>query len=123
MGLCICFDFRSQEIAKTMGDRGAKVLFVPAAFNMTTGPAHWEILFRSRAIDNQLFTLATAPARDENGEYVSYANSIAVDPWGTVLTRLGTEEEIGFVEFDLSRIDAIRTQLPIIKSRNSKLYV
>ncbi|MBQ5797003.1 MAG: carbon-nitrogen hydrolase family protein, partial [Firmicutes bacterium] len=71
MGLCICFDFRSQEIAKTMGDRGAKVLFVPAAFNMTTGPAHWEILFRSRAIDNQLFTLATAPARDENGEYVS----------------------------------------------------
>lgn len=123
MGLCICFDFRSQEIAKTMGDRGAKVLFVPAAFNMTTGPAHWEILFRSRAIDNQLFTLATAPARDENGEYVSYANSIAVDPWGTVLERLGTGEEIGFVEFDLSRIDAIRTQLPIIKSRNPKLYV
>ena len=122
MGLCICFDFRSQELARTMGNRGAKIIFVPGAFNMTTGPAHWEVLFRSRAIDNQLFTIGVAPARDENSEYVSYANSIAVDPWGTVIKRLGTGEEIGIVEPDLSRIDSIRRQLPIIASRKPALY-
>ena len=122
MGLCICFDFRSQELARTMGNRGAKIIFVPGAFNMTTGPAHWEVLFRSRAIDNQLFTIGVAPARDENSEYVSYANSIAVDPWGAVIKRLGTGEEIGIVEPDLSRIDSIRRQLPIIASRKPALY-
>jgi predicted amidohydrolase len=55
MGLCICFDLRFEELARCMALRGAKVLFVPAAFNMTTGPAHWELLFRQRAVDNQCF--------------------------------------------------------------------
>ncbi len=72
--------------------RGAKVLFVPAAFNMTTGPAHWELLFRQRAVDNQCFTVGVSPARDERASYVAYGNSMAVDPWGTVLCRAGAEE-------------------------------
>ncbi len=122
MGLCICFDFRFQELAKVMGDRGAQVIFVPGAFNMTTGPAHWELLFRQRAVDNQLFTVGVSPARNEQDVYVSYANSIAVDPWGTVIARLGREEEIGFVEIDLERIASIRRQLPIINSRRTDLY-
>lgn len=71
---------------------GAKVIFVPAAFNMTTGPAHWELLFRQRAVDNQCFTVGVSPARDEQGSYVAYGNSIAVDPWGAVLCRAGAEE-------------------------------
>lgn len=65
-----------------MADRGAQLIVVPAAFNMTTGPAHWELLFRMRAVDNQIFTLGTAPARNEAEKYVSYANSILADPWG-----------------------------------------
>ena len=64
MGLCICFDLRFEELARCMCLRGAKVLFVPAAFNMTTGPAHWELLFRQRAVDNQCFTVGVSPARD-----------------------------------------------------------
>ena len=68
IGLCICFDFRFQELAKTMGDRGAKLIIVPAAFNMTTGPAHWELMFRQRAVDILLFTLGVAPARTEAAE-------------------------------------------------------
>ncbi len=122
MGLCICFDFRSQELAKVMGDRGAQVIFVPGAFNMTTGPAHWELLFRQRAVDNQLFTVGVSPARNEEDVYVSYANSIVADPWGTVLTRLDCEEEIGYADIDLERIASIRRQLPIINARRTDLY-
>ena len=122
VGLCICFDFRFQELAKVMGDRGAKMIVVPAAFNMTTGPAHWELMFRQRAVDNQVFTLGVAPARDEKAEYVSYANSILADPWGTVLKRAGEGEEIVIAEIDLARCEGIRAQLPIRNARRMDLY-
>ena len=102
--------------------RGAKCVFVPAAFNMTTGPAHWELLFRQRAVDNQCFTLGAAPARDEGASYVSYGNSIAVDPWGTVLCRAGAEETALYADLDLSCIEAVRAQLPILSARRTDLY-
>ena len=102
--------------------RGAKVIFVPAAFNMTTGPAHWEILFRQRAVDNQCFTVGVAPARDEAASYVSYGNSIAVDPWGTVLCRAGAEETTLYADLDLDRLAAVRSQLPILSGRRTDLY-
>ena len=60
MGLCICFDMRFQELCRLMALRGARVIFAPAAFNMTTGPAHWKILFRQRAVDQQCFTVGTS---------------------------------------------------------------
>lgn len=122
MGLCICFDFRFQELAKAMGDQGAQIIVVPAAFNMTTGPAHWELMFRQRAVDNQLFTLGAAPARNQDEEYVSYGNSILVDPWGSVLARAGAGEEILLADIDLSRIASIRQQLPIRDARRNDLY-
>ena len=122
MGLCICFDFRFQELAKAMADQGAQLILVPAAFNMTTGPAHWELLFRQRAVDNQIFTLGTAPARNETEEYVSYGNSILVDPWGTILARAGAGEEILLPEVDFARVPSIRRQLPIRSARRPDLY-
>ena len=121
-GLCICFDLRFEELARCMCLRGAKVLFVPAAFNMTTGPAHWELLFRQRAVDNQCFTVGVSPARDETAGYVAYGNSIAVDPWGTVLCRAGAEEAILCTDLDLTRIDNVRAQLPILSARRTDLY-
>lgn len=122
LGLCICFDFRFQELAKVMADRGARLLVVPAAFNMTTGPAHWELLFRQRAVDNQVFTMGVAPARNEGEEYVSYANSILADPWGTVLARGGAGEEVLVADIDFARTDSIRRQLPIRCARRKDLY-
>ncbi|QNL43580.1 carbon-nitrogen hydrolase family protein [Oscillibacter hominis] len=122
MGLCICFDFRFEELARLMALRGAKVLFVPAAFNMTTGPAHWELMFRQRSVDNQCFTVGVSPARNESASYVAYGNSMAVDPWGTVLTRCGGEPCIQYVDLDLSRADSVRRQLPILSARRTDLY-
>lgn len=122
MGLCICFDLRFEELARCMALRGAKVLFVPAAFNMTTGPAHWELLFRQRAVDNQCFTVGVSPARNKSASYVAYGNSIAVDPWGTVLVRAGGEETTLYADLDLSQISTVRSQLPVLSARRTDLY-
>lgn len=122
MGLCICFDLRFEELARVMALRGAQVIFVPAAFNMTTGPAHWELLFRQRAVDNQCFTVGVSPARNESASYVAYGNSIAVDPWGTVLCRAQGEAEILYADLELERIAAVRRQLPILSARRTDLY-
>lgn len=121
-GLCICFDMRFPELAMHMARLGAEMIVVPAAFNMTTGPAHWELMFRQRAVDNQCFTVGAAPARDPAGEYVSYAHSIICDPWGTVLQRAGTEEEILTADLSLDRVQDVRRQLPLLSARVPEVY-
>lgn len=122
MGVCICFDMRFEELARCMCLRGTKVIFVPAAFNMTTGPAHWELLHRQRAVDNQCFTVAVAPARNESASYVSYGNSIAVEPFGKIICRADAEETILYANLDLDRICEVRQQLPILSARRIDLY-
>ena len=114
MGVCICFDIRFPLFIREYCELGAKALIVPAAFNMTTGPMHWELLFRSRAVDNQFFTFGCAPARDEKGGYVSYANSIAVDPWGHIISRADEKECILTAEVDLSLCQSVRRQIPVL---------
>lgn len=121
MGLCVCFDFRFPELARLMALEGARCIFVPAAFNMTTGPAHWELMFRQRAVDNQLFTVGAAPARSYGG-YVSYGNSMVVSPWGEVLWRAGAEPAVEVVAVDLSQVESVRRQLPLLSARRTDLY-
>ncbi len=122
MGLCICYDFRFPELARLMVLKGAKVIFVPAAFNMTTGPAHWEILFRQRAVENQVYTVGAAPARVMDSVYVSYGNSMAVSPWGTVLARLNENEGLALFEADMDELSSIRQQLPLLQHRRADIY-
>ena len=122
MGLCICFDLRFEELCRVMALEGARVLLAPAAFNMTTGPAHWELLLRQRAVDNQCFTVGTSPARDESASYVAWGNSMVCDPWGTVLHCCGAGEEVAVTELDMTRIDAVRRQLPILSARRTDVY-
>ena len=122
MGLCICFDLRFQELARLMTLEGAQVLLVPAAFNMTTGPAHWELLFRQRAVDEQLFTVGVSPARDETASYVAWGHSIVCDPWGTVLRQCGAGEEVAVTELDMAQVSAMRGQLPILSARRADIY-
>ena len=122
MGLCICFDMRFEELSRLMALRGARAIIAPAAFSMFTGPAHWELLFRQRAVDNQLFVFGVAPARQEQSPFVAYGNSIAVNPWGEVIARCGSGEETLVVDVDFGQIEEIRSQLPILSARRTDLY-
>ena len=122
IGVAICFDIRFTEFFRVMSLEGARFIFVPGAFNMTTGPAHWELAFRTRALDNQCFTIGCAPARDVNGSYVSYANSIVCNPWGDVKGRLGENEGMMVVEVDPDEVDKFRQQIPILAARRTDLY-
>lgn len=122
IGVAICFDIRFGELFRVMGQAGAGVLVVPAAFNMTTGPAHWDLSFRMRALDNQCFTVGCAPARREDAGYVSYAHSIVCNPWGEIKARLGTGEEVRVVEIDENQREKARAQIPILTGRRLDLY-
>lgn len=121
-GLLICYDLRFPEACRILAEKGAKVIVVPAAFNMTTGPAHWEILFRTRALDNQVYTLGVAPARDETYSYISYANSIVASPWGSIIERMDEKEGYRVVELDLDYVDKVRRELPLLKHRRTDIY-
>jgi predicted amidohydrolase len=113
MGLMICFDIRFPSLAAEMAARGANILFIPASFNPTTGPAHWELLFRARAVDNQLFTVGVASAQNDALGYHSYGHSLAVSPWGCVLTQLDEREGFALATLDLREIDRVRGAIPL----------
>lgn len=113
LGVCICFDIRFPQMFLEMRKMGVRMVFVPAAFNMTTGPAHWKVLFRCRAMDQQIYMLGCAPARDAEGSYVAYGHSILTDPWGRVLAELDEKEGILEATVDLAYTDAVRQQIPL----------
>ena len=122
MGVCICYDIRFPEMLRMTVNDGARMVFVPAAFNMTTGPAHWEISFRVRALDNQIYMLGCAPARDPSTGYVSWGHSILTDPWGRVVKELDEKEGILLETIDLGYEDGVRQQLPLLKHRRQDMY-
>ncbi len=122
IGIAICYDIRFPEIFRLMSLKGAKVIIVPAAFNMVTGPAHWKELIRIRAVDNQVFLAAAAPARDDNASYVSYGHSMIVEPWGKILACGREKEEIILSEIDLERVEQVRKELPLLENMRTDLY-
>ena len=122
IGMGICYDIRFVELSRILTLNGAEILIFPGAFNLTTGPAHWEILFRSRALDNQVYAIGVAPALDKDANYNSYGHSIAVNPWGEVIEKLDYEEDLRIVEIDLDEIARIREEIPVLKNRRTDLY-
>ena len=115
IGIAICFDMRFSELYGEMSKAGAKIFITPGAFNMTTGPAHWELLIRARALDNQVFHVAVSPARNTEANYIAYGNSMVCDPWGKVLNSADEKEQIIFADIDLDMVDSIRAQIPVVK--------
>ena len=122
IGVMLCFDIRFPELSRMMVNDGAKVIFVPAAFNMTTGPAHWELSFRTRALDNQIYMVGCAPARDVSAGYISWGHSIVTDPWGRVTGMLDENEGILLAELDMDYEELVREELPLLKSRRKDIY-
>ncbi|KAK5870342.1 hypothetical protein PBY51_024987 [Eleginops maclovinus] len=122
VGVGICYDIRFAELAQLYGRRGCQLLVYPGAFNMTTGPAHWELLQRARAVDNQLYVATASPARDESSSYVAWGHSTVVNPWGEVISKAGAEEEVIYADIDLQYLADVRQQIPITSQRRHDLY-
>lgn len=122
IGIGICYDIRFPEYFRILSELGAELIVLPAAFNMTTGPAHWEISVRMRAVDNQVYMVAASPARDENSSYISYGNSRIVDPWGNIIASAETDECIIYADVSGKKVKSVRNQLPLIKHLRRDKY-
>lgn len=122
IGLGICYDIRFPEMASLYNKMGCQLLLYPGAFNMTTGPAHWELLQKGRAVDNQCYVMTVSPARDTAADYIAYGHSMAVDPWGCVVAEAAEHEEIVYAEVDTNEIASIRANIPLSKQRRTDLF-
>ena len=115
VGLSICYDMRFPELYRKLGV--TDLLVIPAAFTETTGRAHWEILLRARAIENQCYVLAIAQGgKHENGRE-THGNSMLIDPWGEIIDRLDKGAGVAIGEIDHARIADVRASLPALKHR------
>ena len=122
MGAAICFDIRFPELFRAMARRGAQIVFLPAQFNQVTGPAHWEMSLRARAVDNEFFVVGASAANSEGFSYACWGHSAVVDPFGKVLASCGDEETILYADIDLDRVDEVRAQLPTFLHLREELY-
>ncbi len=120
-GVAICFDVRFPELFRALTLKGAQVIIVPAAFNTITGPIHWELLLRTRAVDNQVFTVGASPARETGSYYAYYGHSMVVNPWSEVAAAADERETLLQAEIDLGLIDRIRNELPLLRARRRDL--
>lgn len=124
IGMAICYDIRFPELSLLMTKKGAQILYFPAAFNQITGPLHWELLVRSRALDNQLFVVGVSPARyfQDESYYQAWGHSSVADPMGKILVSCEQEPVILHQEIDLELIKQTRTMLPYQVQKRSDLY-
>ncbi|KAK6205427.1 carbon-nitrogen hydrolase [Scheffersomyces amazonensis] len=125
VGLGICYDIRFPELAliASRHPHNSFAMFYPGAFNTTTGPLHWHVLARSRAIDNEVYTVLCSPARDvEGGGYQAYGHSLVVDPFGKIIAEAGEGEEILFAELDKDLLPKARESIPVHYQRRFDIY-
>jgi predicted amidohydrolase len=122
LGLTVCYDLRFPELYRILALRGARVITVPSNFTRVTGEAHWEVLLRARAIEDQVFVVAPGQIGRQAPDGDSYGNSLIVDPWGEVLARAPDDECFVAADLDLARQDAVREKLPSLANRVPGAY-
>ncbi|KAJ3218904.1 hypothetical protein HDU67_003543 [Dinochytrium kinnereticum] len=122
IGIGICYDIRFPEMAMVAARKGCVAMIYPGAFNMTTGPLHWELLQRARANDNQFYVAACSPARDTAASYIAWGHSSIVDPMGRVLSKADHGEEIVYADVDPAVIDETRSSIPVTLQRRFDVY-
>ena len=122
LGLTVCYDLRFPELYRILAVRGARVFTVPSAFTAPTGRAHWEVLLRARAIENQAFVIAPNQIGEAPPHYDSYGHSAIVDPWGAVLAIAPDEQCFVAADLDLSEQDRVREKLPSLANRRPEAY-
>jgi deaminated glutathione amidase len=117
LGLSICYDLRFPELYRALMQPPCDVLCVPSAFTYTTGQAHWELLLRARAIENQCYVLAAAQGGTHENGRRTWGHSMVVDPWGEVLAVCEEGEGMALAKIDTERIAQVRAQLPALAHR------
>lgn len=122
IGVGICYDMRFPELATVMRQRGCRLLVYPGAFNMTTGPLHWELLQRARAVDNAAFVVTCSPARAKGAGYVAYGHSSVISPMGEVLCDAGVDDNVSVVEVDMGAVDSMRASIPCWTQKRHDIY-
>jgi deaminated glutathione amidase len=123
-GLTVCYDLRFPELYRALAlDGGATVLTVPSNFTLLTGMAHWELLLRARAVENQAFVLATGQHGYPGGlNKPSYGHSMIIDPWGTVLAQAPDGDGVIVADLDMAALADIRERLPVLRHRRPETY-
>lgn len=122
IGLSICYDIRFPEAAMIAARKGAFLLIYPGAFNTTTGPLHWSLLGRARAVDNQVYVAMCSPARDLEATYRAYGHSLIANPSAEILSEAEDKEEILYADLTNESIEGIRKSIPIYTQRRFDLY-
>uniref|UniRef100_A0A7S3R7Z1 CN hydrolase domain-containing protein n=1 Tax=Dunaliella tertiolecta TaxID=3047 RepID=A0A7S3R7Z1_DUNTE len=123
LGIGICYDLRFPEFSMVYAQQGCQLLLFPAAFNMTTGPVHWELLAKARAIDNQIFVALCSPARNPPGAgYQAWGHSTAVGPFAEVLATCDEQPTIVYADLDFTQIPERRRNMPIRAQKRFDLY-
>lgn len=122
IGLGICYDVRFPEMAAIAARKGCIAMIYPGAFNMTTGPQHWELLQRARAIDNQIYVAMCSPARDTTASYHAWGHSTVVDPSGKVVATTEHVQTIIYADLDPEFLRSFRQSIPIYDQRRFDLY-
>jgi nitrilase len=115
VGLSVCYDLRFPELYRAMGP--VSLIVVPAAFTYTTGKAHWEVLLRARAIENQCYVLAAAQGGEHANGRRTWGHSMLIDPWGEIKAVLAEGEGVVHGEVDRVFMDSVRESLPALKHR------
>ncbi len=114
IGMSICYDLRFPELYRRLTFAGAEIIAVPSAFTFPTGTAHWEILLRARAIENQVYLIAPDQMGQSPSGVVDFGNSMIVDPWGTPLARAADRETLVLAEIDRDYQERVRRELPCL---------
>jgi deaminated glutathione amidase len=112
IGLSVCYDLRFPELYRRLAFAGARIITIPSAFTFPTGEAHWDVLIRARAIENQCYVIAPAQFGPNIHGFSDYGNSMIVDPWGRVLARAADMEGVVVAPLDLDYLERVRRELP-----------
>ena len=116
-GLSICYDLRFPELYRALSAAGEEVLFVPAAFTVRTGMAHWHLLLRARAVENLAYVVAPAQVGTHFGTRETYGHALVVAPWGEVIAEAEGGAGLIFAELRRERVSAVRAQIPALEHR------
>ena len=122
VGVGICYDIRFPHLAALLRMGGAHMLIYPGAFNMTTGPMHWELLARARAVDNQAFIATPSPARNPESSYQAWGHTSIISPWGKVVATTEEAPAIVYADVDLAEVLPMRQAIPVFNQTRDDLY-